>query len=82
MYLPYADGGDTIDKLGAVQRGFFVFEVESLLERYAKEKVVEGCLSAIVFGTTSKTLYIQSILESLPDLFYLGMKFCLGNDHN
>jgi hypothetical protein len=51
MYHPYADGGDTIGKLGAVQRGSF--EVESLLERYAKEKVVEGCLPAIVFGTTS-----------------------------
>lgn len=51
MYHPYADGGDTIGELGAVQRGSF--EVESLLERYAKEKVVEGCLPAIVFGTTS-----------------------------
>lgn len=51
LYHPHADGGDTIGELGAVQRASF--EVESLLERYAKEKVVEGYLPAIVFGTTS-----------------------------
>ena len=53
---------------------------KSQLEQCAKEKEVERCLPAIRHYVL--THYSQSILESLPDLFRLGVKLRLVKELN